>query len=565
MPCRGLLAFLITGSLAFAQQTAEVETKDAPVKFTSRVNLVPVTVVVRDRDGHAIGTLAKEDFRLRDNGQPQVIARFSIEKPGAPIVMEQETPGREPRSRPRAAGRAAPPVIADHFVAYLFDDIHVKAEDLMRARDAAGRVMASSIQPAGRAAIFTTSGRVVQDFTNDPPALHETLARLRPASLTGGVGHGLECPDISYYMADRIVNLNDSQALRAALINYQACSHSPYVAAPEVMMFAQRALHDGEHETRVAASVVGQVVRRLAAMPGQRSLVLASPGFFVPFTGQTDITEVINRAIRAKVVISSLDVRGIWAPPEFDASLPSTAGGPLVSALLHRYMREEQDAQDLVLEDLAHSTGGQWFHANNSLDDGFRRLAAAPEFVYVLAFTPENLKSDGKYHKLQVTLREARGLTLQARKGYYAPRREVDASDQVKQDIEDAVFSREVLQDFPLAIRTQFFRGGEADAKLSVVSQLDIRGLPYRKEAGRNRDTLTVVSALFDINGNYVAGEQKIVELRLKDETIEKKLGSGIRIKSSFDVKTGNYVVRVVVKDSEGRMTASGNTAVEVQ
>ena len=55
-----------------------------------------------------------------------------------------------------------------------------------------------------------------------------------------------------------------------------------------------------------------QVVRRLAAMPGQRNLVLASPGFLVPFADQAEVTNVIDRAIRANVIISTLDVRGLW-------------------------------------------------------------------------------------------------------------------------------------------------------------------------------------------------------------------------------------------------------------
>jgi len=233
--------------------------------------------------------------------------------------------------------------------------------------------------------------------------------------------------------------------------------------------------------------------------------------------------------------------------------------------MVSQFMQQEAMAQELVMEDLAHATGGDWFHANNDLGDGFRRLAAAPEFIYVLAFTPENLKSDGKFHKLQIALREPKGLTVQARKGYYAPRRDSDAVDLANQDIEDAVFSREVVKDIPLAVRTQFFRSGDVDANLTVVTLLDIKSLHYRKADGRNQDVVTVVSALFDLNGNYVAGQQRTLTLRLKDETLEKKLDSGIRVKSSFDVKTGSYVVRVVVRDSEGQMMASDNTAVEIQ
>jgi VWFA-related protein len=571
-----LLLLLLPGSLAMAQQaapqnqpTSEMETKEAPAKFTSRVNLVPVTVVVRDRNGKAVGNLTKEDFRLLDNGKPQVISRFSIEKPGAPVVLEKEAGDLElqPDSKPPEAGAAvaAPPVLADHFVAYLFDDVHVQAEDIMRARDAAARVIATSMQPADRAAIYTTSGQIVLEFTNDKAKLQDTLARLRPAPVAGGLGHGMDCPDISYYMADRIVNMNDPMAIQVALVNYQACSGNQYATANEVMGYAQGALHSGEHETRLAASVLVQVVRRIAAMPGQRSIVLASPGFLVPFADQPEITDVINRAIRANVIISTLDVRGLWTPPGLDASRVTPAGGPQVLNMVNQYLQEEAQAGEFVMEDLAHATGGDWFHANNDLMDGFRRLAASPEFIYVLAFTPENLKSDGKYHKLQVTLREPKGVTLQVRKGYYAPRRETDAMDQAKQDVEDAVFSREVIKDIPLAVHTQFFRSGDVDANVSVVAQLDIKSLHYKKEEGRNHDTLTIVSVLFDLNGNYVAGEQKLLTLRLKDETLEKRLDSGIRIKTSFNVKVGGYVVRVVVRDSEGQMMAAENTAVEIQ
>src|SRR5580658_10201119 len=564
----------LPGALAMAQQAAppnqpasEMETKEAPAKFTSRVNLVPVTVVVRDRDGHAVGNLTKEDFRLLDNGKPQVIARFSVEKPGSPVVLQKDSGDLEPPSetKPPEAGAAAPAVIADHFVAYLFDDVHVKFEDIARARDAAARVIADSMQPADRAAIYTTSGQIVQEFTSDKEKLQETLARLRPAPVSGGIGHGMDCPDISYFMADRIVNLNDPQAARVALVNYQTCSGNPYVTATEVIGYAEQALHGGEHETRLATTILVQVVRRIAAMPGQRNIVLASPGFLVPFADQSDVTDVINRAIRANVIISTLDVRGLWTPPIYNASTPAPAGNAQVLSMMSQYMEEEQLAGESVLADLAYATGGDWFHANNDLGDGFRRLASAPQFIYLLAFTPENLKSDGKFHKLQIALRTPKGLTLQARKGYYAPMRETAPGDQEKQEVEDAVFSREVIKDIPLSLHTQFFRSGDGDATLSVVAQLDIKSLHYKKEDGRNHDTLTIVSALFDLNGNYITGEQKSLILRLKDETLEKKLDSGIRIKTSFNVKVGSYVLRVVVRDSEGQMMASDNTAAEIQ
>ena len=59
------------------------------------------------------------------------------------------------------------------------------------------------------------------------------------------------------------------------------------------------------------------------------------------------------------------------------------------------------------------------------------------------------------------------------------------------------------------------------DARLKVTAHLDIRQLPLRKQDDRNRDDVTLVCALFDGNGNYLKGTQKVVELRLKDENLE--------------------------------------------
>jgi VWFA-related protein len=544
---------------------AELETKDTPVQFTSHVNLVPVTVVVRDSRGNAVGNLTKEDFRILDSGKPQVITRFSIEKPGTPVILEKESSELETQSPPAAPSATSPPtpatVIADHFVAYLFDDLHVKFEDLARARDAAGRLLSTSMRPTDRAAIYTTSGQVMLEFTNDQAKLQQTLLRLRPVSILSGA---MPCPDISYYTANLIVNMNDPQALQVTLVQYQACSGNQYATANEVMAYAQQALQTGEQSTRLATGVLDRVVRRLSAMPGQRSIVLASPGFLVPSYDQSDITEVINRAIRGNVLINTLDARGLWTPPGFDASRPTPTGGSQVVTMMNTYLQAEASAQEDVLSELADGTGGTWFHNNNDLNEGFRRLSAAPEFIYVLGFTPENLKSNGKFHSLKVTLREPKGLILQARKGYYAPKHETDLAEQAKQDIQDAIFSREVMKDIPVALHTQFFTSGDFDAKLSVMAHVDIKSLHYRKEQGRNRDDLTVVSVLFDPNGNFVAGMDKRIELRLKDETLEKKLSSGITVKSTFDVKRGSYVVRLVVRDSEGQMMAAENGAVEI-
>jgi len=238
-----------------------------------------------------------------------------------------------------------------------------------------------------------------------------------------------------------------------------------------------------------------------------------------------------------------------------------------VISMTNLYLQNEATLQTEVLGEVADGTGGKWIHDNNDLNGAFQRLAAQPEFIYVLSYSPDNLKSDGKYHNLKVILRDPKGLALQARKGYYAPRHETDPLQLARQDLEDAVFTREVVKDIPVELHTQFFKSSDDTARLSVLARLDLKGLQFKKAEGRNLDKLVVVSALFDTSGNFVAGTQKDVELNLKDATLAdyaKPSNPGLTIRTGFDVKPGSYVVRLVVRDGESHLMASENSVVEI-
>src|ERR1700675_584240 len=71
---------VLFGALGSHAQAPEVNTTEAPISFSTAVNLVPVKVVVRDKEGRTVGNLKQSDFDLRDNGRTQTIARFSIEQ-----------------------------------------------------------------------------------------------------------------------------------------------------------------------------------------------------------------------------------------------------------------------------------------------------------------------------------------------------------------------------------------------------------------------------------------------------------------------------------------------------
>jgi VWFA-related protein len=546
------------------QTAAEIASHEEATTFKVNVKLVTVRVVVRDAQGHAVGNLHKEDFELFDNRKPQVISHFAVEQPGSRAARERATSDQ----------KAGAPSVPEHYVAFVFDDIHLKFGDLVPARLAADKYLAT-MQPTDRTAIFTTSGQTTLDFTDDRTKLHDTLMNLQPRPVTGT--GTTECPEISYYMADLIVNKQDGQAIQAATQDALSClplasspgltnAPSPSLVEAQGMVRAEsyRQLAMGSQESRIALSVLKDIVRRMSVMPGQRSMVVVSPGFLTPDTDMlSDYMDVVERALREEVVISSLDARGLYTVlPGGDISRQIPLTG-FAAAVELQYQTESAQAESDILQDLADATGGAFFHNNNDLNEGFKRVSATPEYFYTLGFSPQNLKLDGGYHKLKVSLKNPSRLTLQARRGYYAPKHAADPKEEAKQEIQDAIFSQEEMHDLPVELHTQFFKSTDADAKLSVLAHVDVKDIHYRKVDGRNTNELTVVSVLFNQNGVFVQGSQKNVTMRWKDETLA-KLNSGITLKTSFDVKPGSYLVRLVVRDTEGQLMSAENGAIEI-
>jgi hypothetical protein len=77
-----------------AQNQPEIATHDEPVTFGSRVNLVSVPVVVRNRDGKAVGTLQKEDFQVSIRASCKSSRNFRSRRAGHLRIMPQgQSPG----------------------------------------------------------------------------------------------------------------------------------------------------------------------------------------------------------------------------------------------------------------------------------------------------------------------------------------------------------------------------------------------------------------------------------------------------------------------------------------
>jgi VWFA-related protein len=556
------------GPVPPASKEPEISTRDSAVSFKVQTNLVEVPVVVRDREGHAVGNLQKDDFRVLDKGKRQQISRFRVEKAAGPVAPPTGSEKAQSAARPDQALPASRP---DHYIAFVFDDIHIQITDLPQISAAIRRYLGSSRQPGERVGLFTTSGKVAADFTTSADAIDEALLRIRPSPRHGSALK--YCLNISYFQAVQVDqqvsthpiypdDLAKSAALNTAFYDTGRCLHLPDAKAIFDMALQEirDALVNGKQETRANLMVLQNLVRHMALMPGQRSIILASPGFFVSPDLQDKGTDLIALAIRAKVLISTIDVRGVWVNPAFDASQP---GGP-PSADVTTFKDLDASANDDELIALAEGTGGT-VNLNNDFYGGVRKAAETPEYLYVLAFEPQNLKIDGGFHPLKVTLDSGKKLAVQARRGYWAPKRADDPLAASKQEIENAVFSSDEIHSLPVELHTRLVKTDASGPKLDVLTSVDLKQLRLRRADDRNRNDVTIVASLFDNNGNFLVGAQKILQLRLKDETLQRiAQDPPITIKTTFDVKPGTYLVRLVARDAEAQKITAQNGAVTV-
>jgi VWFA-related protein len=543
----------------------EVASRDTPTTFKVRVNLVLVRVVVRDASGKIVPNLKKEDFQLLDNRKPQSISSFSVETPGASNDLLR-TSGGAGESSPNVdptAGKVA--VLPQRFVSMVFDDVHMSMQDALFVRNSASRFF-GALAASDRVSINSTSGQLKQEFTEDRGLLEKALLGILPRSAGGS--NLQQCPDISYYEADLIVNKNDPQALQIATDDAVQCAfggNQTMKSAAQAMAqsVAYAEVGRGDADTEYAYRHLEDIIRRLTTMPGQRVLILVSPGF-IQSTLHLDASDLVDRATRANIVINTIDARGLYTPDLGDISNPTQINGR-TAGYKASFSVAAQLAQEDVLAQLADGTGGTFFHNRNDLDEGMRQAGAAPAFSYLLSFSPQNLKLDGNYHTLKVTLtNKQQKFSLQARHGYFAPRSVANPAEAAKDEIREALFSQEEIRDLPLDMQTQYFKKDQSEARLAVLTHLDVKGIRFRKALGRNNDELTIVTGIFDENGNMVTSGSKVIEMKLLDATYARLSRSGFTVKSSFDVKPGSYLVRLVVRDSEGAQMAARNGAVVI-
>jgi VWFA-related protein len=500
------IALLATLSAAFALVAGVSAVQQRPT-FTVRSDLVQLDAVVLDRQRRPVSGLAAADFLVTDDGQPRPIDAFAeVTIPGAPPI---ESPGLVPMASTGVVSNQRANV--GRLVVIMIDQSVPTGPMIETARRAA-RAAVDSLGPQDLAAVITAGSfggdGTAQGFTSDHKRLYDAIARpfmgatKAPPNGTGGDDH--------------VPSIKESIACYCGTCQWETIA-------------------------RIADAMRADVQR-------QKILIFIARELQVQVDAATDqcafdVRYARERGLqalaRANVTVYPIDPSGLETLARMAASAGCCYGngqsaaqgvGQSLAEHLHRI-------DDLTV--LADYTGGRAVFNTNDPDRLVPDLFQESSTYYAIGFRGDMIARRDP-HKIRVSIRDRPDLTVRARSTYYAgaPDADTDApktsapSDPLRAAV-TSLLPDQALH-LQLAATPTFLTSGETG--INVL--LGINGPTTPRK-------VALLLGVFDRFAKEISSS--------RTEAVPEPApdGSGLIWRSYFPQKSGDYELRIGVRDSD--------------
>ena len=404
-----LLAAVVVSGAALVPAAAQFKDETTVV-----VVEVPVHVL---RDGEPVSDLTAEDFEVFDGRQEQEIIGFELVD-----LREYGTqPEQQKVSEIPASGRR-------RFL-LLFDLSLSDPESINRARSSARRLIWEGLHPADLVAVATYSeykgARMVLNFTPNRDQVEVAISTLGLAQPAGRI----EDP-LSLVIGDSSSLSGDGAAGGGA---------APSVVEEATRDFKTMTGRVGRDQQKNRVMALADSLTNLALLmntiDGRKQVVFLSEGF------DSEILVGIQDPQRQAEIRAELDQGNFWQSDAVERYGDTQASGAL-ERMVEEFRRADCAIQTVNIGGveagpdadtrgtrnegmfrMARETGGEFYQNYNEIDVAMATVLERTSVTYILAFQPQDLALDGKFHKLRVRLKDApKGVRLVHRPGFYPPK-----------------------------------------------------------------------------------------------------------------------------------------------
>jgi len=564
-----LASFVLPAPALLAQDDAE--TRELFVDSVD-VNVVNLEVMVADRDGNPIRGLTLDDFVVTEDGKAIELTNFYAVESARRVQPPEATTG----------GYAVPellPLPADQTLnlAVVIDVENLQPANRNRVIEQIQAEVERVVREGDRVMVATLSPypEIELPFTADIDAVGATLDRIARARAGGHTELGVLLRQIEREFGS--LQEDSFGSTGGGGFTAESAESPADIARRAEQMISNYATQADYHTRRTFAGIDALIVS-MSGLPGRKSVLYVSEGLTTRpgeqlyealvsaypeiareigsatfATNRWDASDELQDLARAassnRVIFYTLDAKG------FDSGLArtDTLGLPALGA------RADISSHDTMTH-LAAATGGDSMLNPAAAHKLLDRMASDFSEYYSLGYVSPH-ERDGKFHRLDVRVRDRKDARVRHNEGYRAAT--------VEQEMLDRTISALVLDvaDNPLEVRVEL---GKAQAEkknqfvLPVLIKVPIAKLVLVPQQREHRGKLAVYVAIRDPDGRMSKPQRFEVPVDIPNENLltamSREVGYGINLL----VRGGDAKLAVGVRDEVGAVTSTVNLNVVI-
>lgn len=566
---RGVL--LLLGILSVPAAAAVVQPVQQPPVFGEKLEITTVDVLVLDQRGDPVRGLNREDFTVEEDGVVQTITSFEA-------LGFEESEASEAPATSFVSSNTTQKVRPERAFLVVYDDVHLTAQGARLAESQFEKLI-DGLAAGDVVSVLATSNR--NWWTARLPEGREELVAFA-RGVKGAKPMDLSTGRISDWEAMQISRGRDAKVLGMVARRYFENGLIPELTparedrrqysleldvSPGLPLIRAKAheVYDEAAQRAVASlEVMKRAIAALGTQRGRKAVLVLSEGFLYDST-RTELQELVRGARQANAVLYFFDARGRSGPnvPGNDAENWRALEERDFALTAANFARDSEGTESAALD-----TGGRVVKGTDELASAMLRVVRESRTYYLLGYASSNAKRDGKFRKIKVSTGRP-DVEVRARKGYYAPRNEDEkrptSADTVDPKVRAGLDSPFDSDQIPARMASYVLgRGASGKTTVVLVADLDLRAVGFEARAGRQVAALETFALVSPLEGGGAQVVEKRIDLSLPPEVHSHLLESGLPILRDFEVASGRYQARLLVRDARAGIVGSVRHTFEV-